>query len=343
MPEEIETINPDVLKSAFDGAFKHKPDGTVDPHATEQAQSVEIKTEEKPAEAVKEVAAQEPTLDDIPTEFKGRDWAKNLNKAHREAVSKLKELQGQLTDFEGTRKERDELQTKIEELRQQNAEYKKGQSATALEMDPDFRKKYVDGRNTQVNTLKTLSDNSDIDFNALQSAMAKTGKERFRALDDVISDAPRSLQTKLLNAIDSLDSLESARAEELSNADAAFSQRQSARQEAERAQSEQRTKVALDAWNEAQKIATDLGLDSTAVQEAEAFFKSNKDVKKAAEAVVKAKATDVLQAKVKELQAELEKIHQTSPGVRSGNTTGNDPGSAKLSFSESVLAQLHRR
>ena len=342
MPEEAPTIAVDKMQAAIDAAFKHD---TKEPIIQQQQKEVVVTKDEPVKTEVKPEVKAEPKADEgepIPKEFEGKDWAKNLNKSHREAVSKLKTLETQLADFEGTRKERDELKARVTEMEAKVTEYKQGQSASALERDPDFRKKYVDGRNSQVEKLKSLASAGDIDGDALMAALSKTDpKERLRALDDVVQDAPRILQTKLVSVIDQIETLDEQRNAELRDADEAFSRRETERTQRERQVGEQRSKAALEAWQEAAKDAEKYGLDSKAVQEAEEFFKSNKDISKAAQAVVKAKAADVLMAKLEELESELAEFRKASPGIKSGVDAGGKAVDPNMSVKDMILQTYH--
>jgi len=335
-----EVIDPTAMRAAFDAALTKSKPSIIEPPKKEVVVSQEpIKTPET-------LAGEAPAQDedkDIPTEFKGKDWVKNMRNAHKEAVGKLKILEGQLVDFEGTRNERDDLKARIAEFDAKVSEYKQGQSATALERDPDFRKKYVDGMAQHVSKLESLADVGGLDKDALKAALAqKEPKERVRALDDVVQDAPRYLQGKIIAAIDQIETLEEERAAELKNADESYSLREAERARSERESEERRAKESLDAWNAAQKLAGDYGLDTVAVREAEEFFKNNADIGKAAEAVVKSRAADVLKVKVRELEGELAKYRQASPGIRTGSSHGNE-GDANLTFAQRVLKGLNNR
>lgn len=296
------------------------------------------KVEEKPVST-----ASEDLPEELPNAGRSDAW-KKFRTAHKETLSQVDTLKAQLSEFEGTRKERDELKAKISEFEERQKELEKIDSLSKLENLPDFRSKYVDARNSAMKKIDELAGYSDIDPADIRAALAKTGKERYAALEDVLTIAPSITKSKIVGLIDQIESIDVQRQEELANAQESLKRRQEDQEKAQRQQEEEQTKRLEETFQKtSSQLGKELGIDPSAIDKARDFYMKNNDIAKAAEIILKATHFDAtkeerekLAKEVEELRADNARLRGASPGLGSGGGA-NIPASKTESFLEGAL------
>lgn len=318
--QEISGADVEALKSSMAQAFRHENTPTI-----QRSPETKVVTETTP-----------PQPNPKPTEPKPEDkggikgMRAELDKAHAE----LKEFKAKMPEYEGVKTEYQKLQeahAKREEdykaVTEERDKYKKLESVSALEQSPEFQAKYVQGRETMVMQLQQLAEYAGVPKEDLFAAIGKTGKDRYTALDDLVSSAPSILKDDLLNHIKSLDALDYERHQQLSNADKVMQERLRERETVDRRTREEKAKTRAEAWEKtAPELAKELGLSEDDLKTASEFFKSNRDPVKAAQAAVRAQAIPALQKRLTEALEEIAGYQGAAPGLRAGkpNTGGDD-------------------
>lgn len=306
--------------------------------------------EEKPGEEAEAEKETKPAEDDIPetlpNEGRNERW-KGLRTQYKATKDELSKARQDLAEFEGTRKERDELKQRITDLEQEKTKWSEIDTISKLERSPGFQEQFTQPRAKAAATLKELAGYADVDVNALTSALAKSGKERFQAVEDVLTSVPGTLRGKIERTIETLDDLDSRMAGEREHAEQSIQQReQTARQKAAQ-QREEYVKNSMAIFDEtARGLGKEYGLDEATIQKARKAFAENQDMGEASRLIVKAHAYDhkaaetgELKKQLAEIQEELKRLKKASPGV-GGGAGGERSGGAPKSFLEGALASI---
>lgn len=302
--------------------------------AADKAKEVEVKPAEK-KEEVKEVkqAVEDDDTPQVDPNEKSDRWKKFVPK-YEEKKALVKTLKEQLTDFEGTRKERDELKTRIEALEATNKELGKIDSLAKLENHPDFKRKYEIPEKASVENIKKFAGIADVPAEEILAALNKPLKERYTAIDNLLSSVTPTLRNKIQNEINQIEGYRDGRAAELATAQETLSKLNQQRQDAERSESANETKARTDAFDMvATKMAKELGLDDAAVKKAKEFFLGNDNLERAVEIVLKGQAANKskeLQTKLDELEKELAEYRKGGGSLRSGDSTTTSEADEKL-------------
>lgn len=313
--------------------------------ATEVIDPPEKKEETPPADK-KEMPPAANTDDlpeNLPNEGRGEAW-KKFRQAHTEQRRELTTLKEQLTDFDGTRKERDELKVRITEMEGELKGYKEIDSIVKLENSPGWKRDFVEPLNKAHAQLKELAGYGEIDPVALNAAIGLTGKAKFDALENLLSVVPAVLRGRIERVIDTIETKQSAMADERANAETAISDREKRAQQGQRDRHQQFQQTAKQAFDSTVKdIAAELGIkaDAPEIATARKFFESNEDIAAAAKIIVRGHLLDAtatekktLVAKVTELETELARYRKASPGLNGGS---GDHSKSDLAASTSFI------
>lgn len=343
------TIPPEYL-STLDSILEPNTSVPADPAERERKEQ-ETKTETKtdpPGTETKVAETKTATVADdndppesLPNQGRQDVW-KNFRGKYKDTKTELKTLKEQLAtkektlaDFEETRKEYDEMKSRFSDLEKRNEELGRIDSLAKLENHPDFRAKYVTAREQQAAKVAQLAELSDIKSEEIFSTLSKPPKEKYQALDDLLSGAPSSLRTKIMAAIDSIESLDEARTSELNTARESLSKLEEKRsiQMKEHATREDQTRAAI--FDDlASKMAKDLGLTAEATADARKFFLGNDDLKEAALAVLERQSAKsakeskaALEKEIADLRKEVAVYKGATPGLTAGATesSGDEP------------------
>lgn len=199
--------------------------------------------EEKPADEKKD---EDISLKDLPEKLSNEGRQDNWSKA-RKAIEardlKINELSTQLSQA----KENPEVKSKLSELQSahdllkaENDTLRDAITAANVELLPEFRAKYIEGRNQLVakaaDKIKAYGGNAE----ALKDALAlPEGARRDAALEEAMGDSlSDTAKTKIHAIVAQLDDLNEAAAGERANAQQAY-ERLTAKQKEELAQQQQ--------------------------------------------------------------------------------------------------------
>lgn len=341
----FERMFPTQDEKAKKPAFEEEPFEPVEP-AKEPAKPEPVQ-KEAPTEPSKEPEANTDELPEdlgkVPKEQRKDAW-KTLREAHKASLREMDALKDQLKEFEGTRKERDEIRARIDSLQTERDQLAQIDSIAKLEHQPQFRAKYIDGRKKAVDKLTELAGYADIDPKELLATLGRTGKDRYSSLTDAVSIAPAVLQNKIVALVDSIYDLDAGREQELSDAQANLGLREQERVSTERERQMAYAENAKKLFTHtAEKLSKELALRPELIERARVLFETNEDPASAAELFIKAVAADDalterkgMSDKIKSLEAELQKFHASDPGLRSSSGEHAGDGDEKLTFMEKI-------
>lgn len=329
-------VNAEALKTSMSAAFRHEK--TPDPVIQRNPEPRVVVGDTPPLET-----KVSPEPDKTPKGL--RDALEARNKRVKELEDQLKEYEPKVKELDTFRTKAEQLQAERDSIASERDGLKKLESVAALEQSPEFQKKYVQGREALVGQLKTLAQYAEVPEEDLFAAVSKTGKDRYRALSDLVGSAPDMLRTELLEAIRALDTLDGQRFEELSKANDIMQERVRDRETQERRKGEERSSIRTKAWDEVSaRMKTELGLSDEVISVAAEAYKTNRDPAKAAEMVIKAHAADAALKELLELREEVKGYQGAMPGVRAGKTGADlqDADLAKLPLAQQMNEKARR-
>ncbi len=325
----------------LDAALAASMEATLEKRAEKVGATVAEKA--KPADKAHEsnpIAELRKSRDEVIEKLKTQETAV------KERDSQLTELRAQLAEFEGTRKERDELKTQIHSVVKERDSLKKLESKSALEESEPFQEKFVRGEQKNIERLRELAVLADIAPDELLSVIEKTGKAHVQAMDEILGNASSYVGQDIVQTVKAIQALRAERSEQLARADEVMQQRIAERTQSERQKADERSQVRTKAWESvAPALAKELGLKDEQVSEAETFFKTNKDAGKSAEMLLRAQAQKTAEARVKELETELAKYDGAKLKIEAdlrGEIARQDPKAARAKLSEEAREILGR-
>jgi len=325
-----------VMDRIFD---KKEPAQTLAPAEVQVVVKDESVTPVATPERTEPVSDEPP--ESLPVEGRSEKW-KDLRSRYAEMKKEAVSLKAQLAEFEGTKKERDELKARIADSEEKIKKLSDIDSLARWQNDPDVQAKYDIPREATMKELSELAGYSDIDPGELLGVLRLEGKDQILALDRLVSSAPSVLQNKIIAAVDRVKEIEKNRAAELVDVRGSLEKRQEARRLEE---TTKRTKLQQQAEETfkrtSESLSKELGLDEATIIKAREFFQTNNDLDAAARIVIKGMAADGVlgkgaeQAKrIAELEAELSKYRESSPGVSSGSSGASI--SREMSFLDAI-------
>lgn len=346
--QETANIDTGLVASVMDRIFEADPNTP----ALESATPPSIIPKEELAKVdapVKQEPVKSDVKDDLPEELPnaGRSEAwKKFRGEHNTLKKEFSVLKEQLIDFEGSKKEKQELKAKLTSYEEQIGKLKEVDSLARLENDPDFQAKYVTARKTASDKLNEYASLSDIDQKDLSAALNKTGKEKIQALEDILSSAPSVLKNKIIGIIDQIENIDAERQIELSTAQESLSKRQQERQTSQaKARQEFEEKAGIIFKETSEELSKRLGIDASIIDKARELFTKNQDLKVATETIIKGlyadtaiKDRDALKKERDELKAELQKYQESNPGLGAGSRGGLPDFSKDVDFIEAIKA-----
>lgn len=263
-----------------------------------------------------------------------------LRKAHKTQLDRADALEKQLSEFEGTKKERDELKEKYESAQSDIAKARKIESVAALEQDEDFQSKYVAGKDKLIASLKDIASTGNIEEGEIFKAMQIADKKsRIEAINNIYTQLPEYLRDDLRTALKGIEKLDADRANELSHAEDVLAKRLEDNRSKKRQKTESESAESKAAWDEVASQAKDMGLTDDQVMEAKEFYFKNKDRKKAALTVMEARRVKVLEAKLAEAQEEIGRYKGASPGIRAGGAKEKSGEAKPVSMFQAITGR----
>jgi hypothetical protein len=312
---------------------------TDDAKKDEVAKPTDTPPVKKEEVALKSYSEYEPP-DILPNEGRKEKWAE-MRKEYAARKNELKErraeldsLKQEIAGFDGTRKELNELKSRLEELTNQNAELSKIDSISKLENSPEFRRKYDQAEASSLERLKKLAETSDVPADELLAALKKPMREKYQALDDLLSGVPSALRMRMIGEVEKVEGLQEDRAKELSDAATSLRSLQEQRTVAERQAMDNERKTREAIFDQVySRVSKDGALDESQLKEARQFFLENDNLERAVEIVIDANRHKLsgtkqkeLETRVKELEAQVKQYQGATPGLDAGrvNTTHDD-------------------
>lgn len=332
MPDDIRSFASEAFQKAFAAEVAAPAEDAKTLAApVEKVFSSETPPEKTTEKSVEKSPEQDELPETLPNEGRGDAWKNFRTQYHKvrdEAKATKAELdakKAELADFDGTKKERDELKAQIEALREEEKKWKEVTTLGSFESRPDIQAEFVKPRTDALARLKEYAGYGEIDPGALTAAISKSGKARFDALEDLLSGAPSTVRGKIERTIDEIDNLDGRLAGERANAAESIKQRD-ARIASERQQrQDQFTKHAIETFDATAAELKDLGLPPEEIGKARDFFLKNSDLKEASKLLLKGFAADLsvkeragLKKELDEAKAELARLRKAEPGLDSG-------------------------
>ena len=183
---------------------------------------------DEPAESVlKEIAKPELKNPKASEQWdKLHSKAAELEKQAREAGGKLAEMEKKIADYEAKGKNAAELEEKLTKLQKEHEESKKLVQQVNIELDPEFRRQFVDGRKDLIGQARTIVEESGGNAGDIETALNLTGKSRVDALRAIAEGMSSFEQGRLGRVIDALTDLDKTASERRSNPEQFLAQRQ---------------------------------------------------------------------------------------------------------------------
>lgn len=295
---------------------------------------------------------------------KGADFEKR----YTESSKTISDLQTKIAELEGKTKQGDELAGKYSEMEKRHAEAMELVNKVNIELNPEFRKTYIDGRKNLIGQARTIVEESGGNPDDIQTALNLTGKSRVDALSLIAEGMSSFQQGRLGRIIDSLSSLDDEAASKRSSPESYLSQMQERAQQSALREAEERAKHASMAYDDAfSGAAKDIevlrrvdGLPEWNKQgeeiasRAKDLWNNNRDMSVAARKFIEAEAMPVYRklfmdqrAEAKALRAELDEakeklagIYSNRPAVRGGKTTSS-AGSKPMDFADRTNGMIN--
>jgi len=370
----------------FGEMMKGLTDGTIDPETRQpidKAPPVEKAPEKKPDTVVekKETTAKrelpkgvftepkkaeaDPEMPEFKDPKRAADW--NKLREDRDNYKKWREEnEPKLTKLGESEKRIAELEEKVNLTTKERAEWETLVSQARIDLHPEFRRKYVDGRNALVEEAKTVARDSGIEPSELENAMRLTGKARADALAALTEGLPTYQVSQIGEVVSQISRLDREADAKRSDAKATWETMQREDGERQRTQREQQIREFQTGWETATKeLPANLEvLNETDVPwwndqkkdiltNAQNDYQNNRDPKRAAELCVKAHAMEAyrsmfldtreelasVRSELEAKEAELKKFYSASPGA-GGQNRGGGGDAKKQGFVESFTNAL---
>jgi len=120
--------------------------------------------------------------------------AAELEKGKLASDRKVAEMEKRIAEAETKGKNTEELEKKLADLQKQNDEYQELVRQTNVEMDPQFRKTYIEGRANKVKEIEAIISDAGGEVGDVATALALKGKARVDALRLISDELPGYLQ-----------------------------------------------------------------------------------------------------------------------------------------------------
>lgn len=375
----------EVTKQIQPQPVQHQPKTESTPAPTPEQKKTETKADPIPSELFgkKEEKKPEPKveseIDKIETpEFRGestrKGWdalkgkAKELEGKYQTAEQRVAELTKQLDAASEGSKKAQELEERLRKAEQQADEYRGLVQKVNIDLDPEFRRTYVQGRDNLIGAAKRIAEDSGVEASTIEAALNLRGKARSDALREAAGAFSPFDVSRLGSIIQQLDQLDADAQAKRGNPDEFFKQR-----EAEaRAQHEQQQKRLIEETNKAyQRAESDMAEKLLVLrklegeqfkdwndradklrQSAKEFWEGNQDPRRAAEITIKGHVAEVYEEAYKEMkgdrdswkekaekfEAELGKLYGGGPKLLA--PTGGSKDGKPAEWADQVVAKM---
>lgn len=373
----IATTDPDAPKpetaTSAEPTTKQATDKPQRPSGTPEAlqpKKEEAKTEPEPELETSKIKAPEfkdPKRKAQWDELHGK--ASTFEKELRAERAIKTDLEKRIAEYESKGKNTDALEKELEASKKQLAEYAEIVKQTAVDHDPQFREKYIDGRNNKVKEIQDIINDAGGDASEVVTALALKGRARVDALRLISDELPGYLQGLLGTAIRELDTLDKE-AEGIRSSSAKYLEERERQTLAQKQQAEiESFKVQELGWQRAQAKAKALfaefnkvdGNDEwnakvdAIVAKAESNYKAAyqglQTPEQDAEMMLRAAAADAIREKYvamseyaqkiekinEEQAAELKKLYGTTPDLRGRQSSNGEKAAQEMDFASRTI------
>lgn len=284
-----------------------------------------------------------------------REKAKAVELAKAELDKKVAEAQTRITELEAKGKDTEELKAKLTKLETENAENMKLVRQANIELDPEFRREFIDGRAARVVRISKIVEEAGGDSKEIETALNLKGRAQSDAIAAATQDLPAYQQSRIARVIEELVDLDERAAAKRTNPETYLEERQKQTQADEARHREQSIEEKRRAWTIAQdevRKSNELfqpaeGRDehNRSVEaeflEAQRRFEGNASPLDTAKDAILARSVPrlidyvraeqeysaELETKLAERDAELKALYGKSPSLRGG--TGGEKGGKK--------------
>lgn len=237
-----------------------KTEATEGKVETKPASALEAALGDTPITEKKEDATTEDPLKDFPEEAQEgqkRNW-KGLRTVASTAIQQKAELQTKLEqatkDLEAAKSGPPETVKELESLKKTLDTYKDAIVAINLELDPEFRSKFVDGRAALVNKAASKLDAYGGKGEALKAALDMVeGRGRTQAIKEALGDLEDVERARVLQFVGEVEKLDDERADLQKDPQQAFEKFQRAQTEMRQKQEEQAEAYKKDVFEKVSK------------------------------------------------------------------------------------------
>lgn len=278
--------------SAFERAFEQAEEEFPKNEATPEAKTPKVAT---PPEKIEEKANAEPSnrapdqvlkkADSIPEKpkevakppeseigkikepkFKNDDDRANFaalrtiaekhEAANFEWEKKSADLEKRFTEAEARGKDADALREKLVKLETEQVESMKLVRQANIELDPEFRREFIDGRATRVKRAMEIIEESGGEPKAIETALNLRGKARVEAIIEATQELPAFQQSRLGKVIEELTDLDERAAAQRTDPEKYLEQRKREDQDRDAKTREEQSINAKRAWGVAEEEIT---------------------------------------------------------------------------------------
>lgn len=178
---------------------------------------------------------------------KGREFEKQA----KENASKAAALELKIKEYEEKGKGTVALEAKLAEMEKQQEEWRARVQQVNIELDPDFRKTFIEGRSKLIGQAKTIAEESGCNPQDIETALNLSGKARAEALRAVAETMDGFQQGRLGRVIDQLTELDTTAASKRSNPEEYLTQRQQQEEARQKTENEEKGRHANLAFEDA--------------------------------------------------------------------------------------------
>jgi len=313
-------------------------------------------------------------------EFKNPKASEQWDKLHEKASSfekratefqkKYTELEQKIADYESKLKNTESLNAQLEKLKKEHEESMSLVRQVNIDLDPEYRKTYIEGRKNLIEQAKSIVDESGGNPSDVEVALNLTGKARVEALSAVADSMSTFQQGRLGSLISELTKLDKEAQEKRSNPETYLAQREQQMQAENvrrREESAKHLNLAYeDAFTQAskdielfRKIEGNQEWNAQAdeiANKAKSNWLQNNDMTTAARKHIEAEAMPVfrslfleqrnenksLRKELDDAKAELAKVYNTTPAMRTKSSTAAS-GGRDLEFHERVTNSMNEK
>ncbi len=411
MPEATESAPKPELKSFEDAAAAFMEQAQKNEYgegddAPASDQSFKFKESEKPAEKPAEAASEKPAEkpsdsrrapeslfkkeeakpeDEKPSESeidkieapefkdpaKAGQWDSLKSKA-KEWEKKAHEFEQRLSKMSNVERSNDDFQKQLADRDVRIKEMSALVERANVEAHPDFRKKYVEGRDALVGRAKTIVSDAGGEGDDIALALSLSGRARVEAIEKAAENLSPFQNQRLGRVIDELEALDSEAATKREKSSEAWKEIQQEQHEQQQRQREEFSVKALktydsvkremarelevlreapssDWWNEQRKAI---------VEKSDKFFAENEDMAESAKAAIWKEAGPVykelydgerkyneteitrLTAELAETKKALSEAYGSGPGAAARIIGDGAKTKANMTFEERVAAEM---